>query len=425
MSYTDKQEELLRSLDYVEPEMIAGAVRRIDENKSRTKAVKKNKVNLYFKLAAAAVACLAIIAIAWPTSVLITEYSEYSQNFFGAGNSGAEIEKIPEYDGSRGLLYEVNEDGTAATFIGYGSCTDETVYIASTYDGLPVTRMYNKSHWDAEYHPADVYFGSSYVKHLVISDTVKTIDNECLRECPKLESIYFGAGIEKLMPLMGNRVGNELVKVDVSSDNPYYTVKGNCLIDTRTKTLVIGTPTSVIPDDGSVEIIGYFAFSWARSTMTSIIIPEGIKIIEMEAFSGCRALESVILPDSLEIIDAHAFQSCSNLKTLTLGTNLKVFSQIVFQKVYCPDLYYKGTVAQWEAIVKPMGANNGTYFISIPVICSDGEALSDAGVKGNYHWKHDPQFKWYWNRAYPDVPFPEEGPWNTDPLLEPKVPSTD
>ena len=36
MSYTDKQEKLLRSLDYVDPEMIAGAVARIDEKKSRT-----------------------------------------------------------------------------------------------------------------------------------------------------------------------------------------------------------------------------------------------------------------------------------------------------------------------------------------------------------------------------------------------------
>ena len=424
MNYTDKQDALLRSLDFVDPAMISGAVRRIDEKKSRV-AVTKKKTNLLLKLAPVIAACLVLLAVALPTATLITEYHEYLQPIFGADGSGAEVEITPEYDGSRGLLYEISEDGKSAIFVGYGSCTDETVYIATTYDGLPVTKMYNKAFHDEEYHPADVYFGSSYVKHLVISDTVKTIDNEFLRECPNLESLYLGASIEKLMPLMGNRVGNELVKVDVSSDNPYYTVKGNCLIDTRTKTLVIGTPTSVIPDDGSVEIIGYFAFSWARSTMTSIIIPEGIKIIEMEAFSGCRALESVILPDSLEIIDAHAFQSCSNLKTLTLGTNLKVFSQIVFQKVYCPDLYYKGTVAQWEAIVKPMGANNGTYFISIPVICSDGEALSDAGVKGNYNWKHDPQFKWYWNRVYPDVPFPEEGPWNTDPLLEPKVTSTD
>lgn len=424
MSYTNKQEELLRSLDHIDPDMISGAVRRIDEKKSRIAATKK-KTNLFLKLAPAIAACLVLLALALPTATLITEYHEYIPPLFGADGISAEVETPPEYDGSRGLLYEINEDRQSASFIGYGSCTDETVYIASTYDGLPVTEMRNKAYDEADYHPADVFFGSSYVKHLVISDTVKAIDNECLRECPNLESIYFGAGIEKLMPLMGNRVGGELVGVDVSPDNPYYTVKGNCLIDTRTKTLVIGTPTSVIPDDGSVEIIGRFAFSWARSTMTSIIIPEGVKIIESEAFTGCRALENVILPDSLEIIDAHAFQACSNLKALTLGTNLKVFSQIVFQKVYCPDLYYKGTVAQWEAIVKPMGSNQGTYFISIPVICSDGEALSDAGIKGNYNWKHDPQFRWYWERVYPDVPFPEDGPWNTDPLLEPKATDSD
>lgn len=412
MSYTDKQEELLRSLDYVDPDMIAGAVRRIDENKSRTKAVKKNKVNLYFKLAAAAVACLAIIAIAWPTSVLITEYSEYSQNFFGAGNSGAEIEKIPEYDGSRGLLYEINEDRTEAAFIGYGSCTDETVYIASTYDGLPVTRMYNKSHWDAEYHPADVYFGSSYVKHLVISDTVKTIDNECLRECPKLESIYFGAGIEKLMPLFHNKANKELVKIEVSPDNPYYAVKGNCLIDTRTKTLVIGTPTSVIPDDGSVEIIGSFAFSWARSTMTSIIIPEGVKIIERDAFFHCKALESISLPNSIEVIDSEAFYACVNLEKAEINAGLKVFNNEAFfylcGSLYGTKIYYKGTVEQWESVIKTFMDEDDIR--SYAIRCSDGESLSSAGSLRWKNWWRAPEYQWYWERKYPGIPFPDQGP---------------
>ena len=49
MNYTDKQDELLRSLDFVDPAMISGAVRRIDEKKSRV-AVTKKKTNLFLVL---------------------------------------------------------------------------------------------------------------------------------------------------------------------------------------------------------------------------------------------------------------------------------------------------------------------------------------------------------------------------------------
>lgn len=411
MSYTDKQEELLRSLDYVDPEMIAGAVARIDEKKSRVKAVKKNKVNLYFKLAAAVAACLAIIAIAWPTSVLITEYYEYTPPFFGAANSGAQIETMPEYDGSRGLLYEVNEDGTEATFIGYGSCTDETVYIASTYDGLPVTRMYNKSYADATYHAADNYFGSQYVKKLVISDTVREIDNECLRECPNLESVYFGAGIEKLMPLFNHRSGKDLLSIEVSPDNPYYAVIGNSLVDTRTKTLVIATVNTVIPCDGSVEIIGRSAFSWTRS-IKSLVIPEGVKIIEHSAFSGCQSLESILIADSVEVIDSDAFIGCSNLKNVELGTGLKVFHNFAFHylcgSLYGTKIYYKGTVEQWESVIKTFRDEDDIR--SYAIRCSDGESLSSAGSLRWKNWWFAPEYQWYWERKYPGIPFPDQGP---------------
>ena len=101
MNYTNKQEELLRSLDYVDPDMISGAVRRIDEKKSRV-AVTKKKTNIFLKLAPAIAACLVLLAIAIPTATLITEYQEYTPPLFGADVSGAGVETPPEYDGSRG-----------------------------------------------------------------------------------------------------------------------------------------------------------------------------------------------------------------------------------------------------------------------------------------------------------------------------------
>ena len=389
MNYTNKQEELLRSLDYVDPDMISGAVRRIDEKKSRV-AVTKKKTNIFLKLAPAIAACLVLLAIAIPTATIITEYQEYTPPLFGADGSSAEVETPPEYDGSRGLVYEINEAGTEAFCVGWGSCTDEVVYIASHYNGLPVTSVYNKAYNEASYIPADHSYNSKYVKNLVISDTVVYVGSEFIRHCKNIESVFLGASVERISAMFFNsHYGEKFATIEVSPDNPNYSSKGNCLVDLRTKELVIATPTTVIPDDGSVVIIGDRAFSSARYELTSIVIPEGVKIISNAAFSGCMKLESISLPDSLEFIESMAFETCYALKTIELGRNLRSVNQIAFNNHKPPTLYYKGTVAEWNEIAKTMNSN-----ISIPVtvICTDGETLSTSGNQEDLWWQRLPEY---------------------------------
>ena len=62
--------------------------------------------------------------------------------------------------------------------------------------------------------------------------------------------------------------------------------------------------------------------------------------------------------------------------------------------MYCPKLYYKGTVAEWEAVNKTQ-YGNGSHDISIPVICSDGESISNAGNQSDYVWQLLPEFEMY------------------------------
>lgn len=42
---------------------------------------------------------------------------------------------------SEGLIYTLNADGTSYSCTGIGTCTDDILYIASTYNGLPVTSI--------------------------------------------------------------------------------------------------------------------------------------------------------------------------------------------------------------------------------------------------------------------------------------------
>ena len=113
-----------------------------------------------------------------------------------------------------------------------------------------------------------------------------------------------------------------------------------------------------IPEDLSLTGIGSFAFSnfdyvakteeelaiddrentkqWylGENTITKVIIPEGVEIIDAYAFANLTALEEIVLPSTLESIEYGAFVGCSNLKKITFSgeNNLKIINQGAFKE---------------------------------------------------------------------------------------------
>lgn len=84
------------------------------------------------------------------------------------------------------------------------------------------------------------------------------------------------------------------------------------MVDLATKTLILGCKNSVIPDDGSVTVIGTEAFADCKG-LTNIVIPQGITAIESGAFTGCSFLKSISIPDSVKFIVSYAFYNCGSL----------------------------------------------------------------------------------------------------------------
>ncbi|MBQ5986359.1 MAG: leucine-rich repeat domain-containing protein [Clostridia bacterium] len=86
-----------------------------------------------------------------------------------------------------------------------------------------------------------------------------------------------------------------------------------------------GTETDlVIPAViGENEIVGINTNLFKNNTsITSVVISEGIVYVEYAAFRGCTNLKSVVLPNSLTYIDMHAFQDCTALESITFGDGL-------------------------------------------------------------------------------------------------------
>ena len=83
-----------------------------------------------------------------------------------------------------------------------------------------------------------------------------------------------------------------MTKIKVDENNETYHSQGNCLIETKSKTLILGCNTSKIPDDGSVTAIGKRAF-YKCSGLTSVTIPDSVTSIGNYAFDGCDGLKEV------------------------------------------------------------------------------------------------------------------------------------
>lgn len=312
-----KDERLLDSLDYIDQKYIAGAEKYYKVTPANRISEKFARRNRMLKIAVAVAACLVLLAVAVPTATIVIERGEYTPPTVGAENSGVELELPPQYDGSRGLQYVINEDGKTASFVGFGSCTDEDIVIASYYEGLPVVEMRNQPYYDEDHHYNDFAYGSKYAKSITISDTVKRVLGAIIDECPDLERVYIGASVEAFqVPLPA--FPSKVVSIKVSPENKNYSGEGNCLVDLRDKRLVWGCNTSIIPDNGSIESISVGAFYNAEH-FSADYLPEGIKIIEPTAFAYCYGLVNLRLPSTLEKIWGSTFHNCINLESVDLN----------------------------------------------------------------------------------------------------------
>ena len=330
---------------------------------------------------------------------------------------------------TEGLIFELSEDGASYAVTVYQGVAAE-VYIPSYYQGLPVTSIgdwafsdcssltnitipdsvteigdyafYDCSSLTSIAIPDSVtsigyraFLGCSSLESIVIPDSVTSIGENAFGYCSSLTSItipdsvtsigdYAFSGCQSLtsitIPDSVASIGkgafgrcSRLKSISVDPQNQAYHSEGNCLIETKSKTLIAGCMTSVIPSDGSVTSIGDYAFNgcssltsvtipdsvtsigdWAFSdcsSLTSITIPDGVTSIDEYAFSGCSSLTSITIPDSVASIGDWAFFNCRSLTSITIGEGV---TSIGYRAFYSCDsletVYYRGSEEEWNEI---------------------------------------------------------------------------
>ena len=215
--------------------------------------------------------------------------------------------------------------------------------------------------------------GCLQLNNITISDSVITIESRAFARCENLVNITIPKNIISIceeafngcsmlkninIPAKVDLIGwgafsdlENLEKITVDSENKYYHVDNNCLVETKMKVLVVIAKNYVIPTDNSVTSIGNYAFS-GNKNLTNIIIPDGIVNIGDYAFSAYENLESVTISNSIKVFGKGIFEYCTKLTQIN----------------------YDGTKADFEAIKKAEGVDNWYDDSSITKVkCTDGE----------------------------------------------------
>jgi hypothetical protein len=143
------------------------------------------------------------------------------------------------------------------------------------------------------------------LREVRLPDNLKTIETNMFSNCQKLESVIIPEGLETIernafenckslknivipesLALLedGAFFGCDALEVTVHPEHPKYYVKGNCIIDTDTASVVFANALSVIPADGSVTSIGNYAFS-GMAGIEVLELPGAVTSIGVNAFA--------------------------------------------------------------------------------------------------------------------------------------------
>ena len=191
--------------------------------------------------------------------------------------------------GTPGLSYLLNSDGTAYIVTGMGTATTPFIVIGSEHKGLPVTGI-------SEYAFAYEYNLIS----VIIPHTITTIGEKAFYECQKLVEVYNLSSITVAKDDTNGYVGNYALDIYtniLTQSKLVTTTKGYVFYTGQTKYLLgyVGSEAELAFPNmfmGREYSIYKYAF-YRNGKITGITIGTKAKAIGNYAFSDCVALRSI------------------------------------------------------------------------------------------------------------------------------------
>ena len=213
----------------------------------------------------------------------------------------------------------------------------ENLVIPSTYRGFPVDEIGTSAFKDCK-----------KLETIVIPDSVISIGTAAFEGCNSLKSMtlpfvgenknatssskstlfgfIFSAAKSYSITGIRQRYGSGFVYYDIPKSLRTIRITGGNLLYGAFSGC--SSLTSIIIPNG-VTSIGSYAFE-SCSSLTSITIPESVTSIGASTFSGCSSLTSITIPESVTSIGNYAFSGCSLLTSITIPEGVTSIGSYAF-----------------------------------------------------------------------------------------------
>ncbi len=193
--------------------------------------------------------------------------------------------------------YTVETDENGGLMITKYNGNDPYIIIPSEYDGKPITAVY-----------CTALLGCDFIKGIRISEGITEVDRDEY-SVENDEIVEFG--------FCGCRSFEELT----------------------------------LPS--TLERLGNLAYS---KSLKELVIPDGVKALELGAFYGCTALDRVVMSKNITSVPVDCFRGCESLRDVVLPEKLEGISKAAFDGTAITELHLPDTMELVYGSPFPEGA---------------------------------------------------------------------
>lgn len=235
------------------------------------------------------------------------------------------------------------EQASGRTILQYGKCGND-VYYTICDDGEAA--LYGTgATYDYTSHDS-VFYQNDQIKEIVLSNGITGLGERLFYHCANAKTVS--------LPATLTSIGNAAFAQEDAVSN--YTA---------------GLTSVTIPQ----AVTAIQSYTFYHTAIAEVTVPANVKTWGKYVFSGCAKLKTARV--ACDSIGAFAFTRCTALSNLTISANCKTFGQNIL--TYCESLKaitYEGTIAQWNAITKPVNwMSSGKHYYNDylqKIQCTDG-----------------------------------------------------